>query len=251
MPELIQDMRVMRAHLHVLSRIIVWNNDEFDSCTLALQALAEIVQEEIGYAQFGIGLVGADGLLRFAAGYGIPDEQKPTLAVAPGQGVVGWVLAHGAPLVVPDVTQEPRYRCVMPETRAELCVPLRTRGRILGVINVESPQVNAFNEHDVLLLTCLANGASGILARLLRGDEAQRARAAKFALLSPRERQVLRELARHKGNADIARALGIKLRTVEQHVTSILKKLELESRHEAAEWARENRVFENLAQRTE
>jgi len=47
----------------------------------------------------------------------------------------------------------------------------------------------------------------------------------------------------------LARALGIKLRTVEQHVTSILKKLELESRHKAAEWARENRVFENLCAR--
>jgi len=40
----------------------------------------------------------------------------------------------------------------------------------------------------------------------------------------------------------LARALGIKLRAVEQHVTPILKKLELESRHKAAEWARENRV---------
>lgn len=245
MPELIQDMRVMRAHLQVLSRILAWSNDEFDSCTLALQALAEIVQEEIGYAQFGIGLVGEDGLLRFAAGYGIPDAQKPTLTVAPGQGVVGWALEHGAPLVVPDVTQEPRYRCVMPETRAELCVPLRTRGRILGVINVESPQWNAFGAHDILLLTCLANGASGVLARLLRQEAEQRERAAKFALLSPREKQALGELAQGKSNTEIAHTLRIKIRTVEQHVTSLLKKLELESRHEAGQWTREQRVVEN------
>ncbi len=246
MPTLdIEHARVIQAHLHVLSRIIVWNNDEFDSCTLALQALAEIVQEEIGYAQFGIGLLGEDGLLRFTAGYGIPDAQKQTLTVAVGQGVVGWVLEHGTPLVVPDVAQEPRYRCLSPEIRAELCVPLRTRKRILGIINVESPQANAFGEHDVLLLTALANCASGILARLVQREHAQRARAAKFARLSPREKQALRELARRKSNADIARTLRIKVNTVEQHVTSILKKLQVESRYEAAEWAREDHVFEN------
>lgn len=43
----------------------------------------------------------------------------------------------------------------------------------------------------------------------------------------------------------LAHALRINIRTVEQHVTSILKKLELESRHEARQWTREQRVFEN------
>lgn len=246
MPALdLEHARVIQAHLHVLSRVIAWSNGEFDSCIIALQELAEIVREEIGYPQFGIGLVGEDGLLRFAAGYGIPDELKQTLTVAPGQGVVGWVLEHGAPRVVPDVTQEPHYRGLFPETRAELCVPLRTREQILGAINVESPQANAFGEHDLLLLTALANGASGVLARLLRHEAAQRARAAKFALLSSREKQVLRELARQKSNGQIAHALRIKTHTVEHHVTSILNKLQVGSRHEAAEWARENHVLEN------
>ncbi|MBI4674071.1 MAG: GAF domain-containing protein [Chloroflexi bacterium] len=239
------DVRVLQAQLHVLSQLLAWSNHEFVSCTTALQALADIVQEEIGYPQFGIGLVGEDGVLRFAAGYGIPDDLKQTLTVAPGQGVVGWVLEHGAPLNVPDITHEPRYRGLFPETRAEVCVPLRTRNQILGVINVESPQGNAFGEDDVLLLTALANGASGILARLLRREHTEQERAERFRQLSPREKQVLRELAAGKSNKDIARALQMKVHTVEHHVTAILKKLELGSRHEAGQWARENRMFEN------
>jgi len=43
--------RVMQAHLHVLSRVLAWSNDEFDACATALQGLVEIVREEIGYAQ--------------------------------------------------------------------------------------------------------------------------------------------------------------------------------------------------------
>jgi len=237
-------VRLMQTHLRVLSQLLAWSNLEFASSIAALRALVEIVRAEIGYAQFAIGLVYADGLLRYAAGFGIPEPLQETLTVAPGQGVVGWVLEHGAPLLVPDVGQEPRYRGLVAGTRSELCVPLKAQAQILGVINAESPQVNGFGEHDMLLLSALANGASGVLARLQRQENSAYISQEKFHCLSPREIQVLRELARGKRNADIARGLNIKPHTVEHHVSAILKKLRLASRYEVVEWARHQRVVE-------
>lgn len=238
-------VRLMQTHLRVLSQLLAWSNLEFASSTAALRALVEIVRAEIGYAQFAIGLVAPDGLLRYAAGFGIPEPLQKTLTVAPGQGVVGWVLEHGAPLCVPDVGQEPRYRGLVAGTRSELCVPLKTQTQILGVINAESPQVNGFDEHDVFLLSSLADGASGVLARMQSQENSAHVSQEKFHRLSPREIQVLRELACGKRNADIARVLNIKPHTVEHHITAILDKLQLASRYDVMEWARRNRVFEN------
>ncbi len=242
-PELIH---IMQAHLRVLSQLLAWSNNEFDSSQAALQELSEIVRTEIGYAQFGIGLIGEDGLLHFTAGYGIPARLRRTLTVAPGQGVVGQVLKRGAPLCIQDVRQEPRYRGLLAETRAEICVPLRTRAHILGAINVESPQVYAFDERDLQLLTALANGASGVLARLQRQERAQTAHLEIYARLSPREKQVLHMLMQRQSNAAIAHALQIQEHTVEHHVTTLLKKLELSSRHAAGEWARTHRLFDKM-----
>ncbi|OQY93130.1 MAG: hypothetical protein B6D41_07775 [Chloroflexi bacterium UTCFX4] len=239
----LRHIQIMQTHLRVLSQLIAWSNLEFASSAEALRALAEIVRVEIGYAQFGVGLVGADGLLRFAAGFGISESLQNSLTVAPGQGVVGWVLEHGAPLLVADVSQEPRYRGLVPKIRSELCVPLKTRALTIGVINVESPQVNAFGEHDVSLLTSLANGASAVLARIQRQENSAYISQEKFHCLSPREIQVLRELARGKRNVEIARGLNIKPHTVEHHVSAILKKLRLASRYEVVEWARHQRVL--------
>lgn len=230
--------RVMQTHLHVLSRLIAWSNFEFEDLETALQALVEIVHTEMGYQQFGIGLAERDGSVRFTAGFGVPPHLARTLKVVPGQGIAGWVMQHGEPLLVPDVAREPRYRALLSETRSELCVPLQAHGRILGIINVESPEVNAFTEHDVLLLVSLANGASGVVARLLRQTQTRRGQSELFLQLSAREKQILRQLAQSKSNAEIANALHIKIHTVEHHITSLLKKLQVSSRHEAAQLAR-------------
>ncbi len=55
--------------------------------------------------------------------------------------------------------------------------------------------------------------------------------------LTPREREVLQHLARGYAYKRIALRLGISARTVESHVGSVLRKLQLSSRHEASRWA--------------
>jgi phosphoserine phosphatase RsbU/P len=56
---------------------------------------------------------------------------------------------------VPDVTKEPRYRMLNPETRSELAIPMIHKGRVIGVLDLESPQLNYFTEDHVQTLSIL------------------------------------------------------------------------------------------------
>ena len=60
--------------------------------------------------------------------------------------------------------------------------------------------------------------------------------------LTPREREVLRHIARGYMYKEIAQRLGISAKTVEAHVSAVLRKLQLSSRHELSRWAVERRL---------
>jgi serine phosphatase RsbU (regulator of sigma subunit)/putative methionine-R-sulfoxide reductase with GAF domain len=75
-------------------------------------------------------------------------------------GLVGWVAAMGEPLLVNDVTKEPRFAPypdkAIDETKAELVVPLTIGNKVIGVLDVESDQRNAFSPDDLYILKTLA-----------------------------------------------------------------------------------------------
>jgi len=75
------------------------------------------------------------------------------------EGITGWVASTGQTLVCNDVTQEPRYYQVelLPETQAELAVPLHVGERVIGVLDVQSDRHNAFDQGDVTALEILGN----------------------------------------------------------------------------------------------
>ena len=60
--------------------------------------------------------------------------------------------------------------------------------------------------------------------------------------LSPREREVMRLIARGYTYKEIARQLSLSVKTVETHVSAVLRKLQLSSRHELTRWATERRI---------
>jgi sigma-B regulation protein RsbU (phosphoserine phosphatase) len=85
------------------------------------------------------------------------DERMPEkYAVQFEQGIVGAAASLRQPVVVPDVSKDPRYIRVNPETRSEMAVPLIHRGRVTGVIDLESPQPHYFNDDHVRILSTLA-----------------------------------------------------------------------------------------------
>jgi DNA-binding NarL/FixJ family response regulator len=61
--------------------------------------------------------------------------------------------------------------------------------------------------------------------------------------LTPREREVLRHIARGYSYKEVGRSLHISVKTVETHVSAVLRKLQLSSRHELTRWATDRRLI--------
>src|SRR5579871_2934117 len=78
------------------------------------------------------------------------------LRAAASEGIVGAAATLREPVLVPDVTADPRYIMANPETRSELAIPMMHKGRVIGVLDLESPQVNYFTEDHVQTLSILA-----------------------------------------------------------------------------------------------
>jgi phosphoserine phosphatase RsbU/P len=78
------------------------------------------------------------------------------LRVAASEGIVGAAATLREPVLVPDVTVDERYLLVNPETRSELAIPMLHKGKVIGVLDLESPQLNYFTEEHVQTLSILA-----------------------------------------------------------------------------------------------
>jgi diguanylate cyclase (GGDEF)-like protein len=76
------------------------------------------------------------------------------------EGITGWVASKGEPLIVPDVSLDPRYYNVIPEelkTKSEIAVPIKWKGRVIGVLDAQSIEYNAFSQTDLFTLQTVAN----------------------------------------------------------------------------------------------
>ena len=122
-----------------------------------LPAIARQLRRIVDYRILDIFLPEADGTLlpAFVEGYD-SKELASRLRLAPGQGIVGAAAAERAPVFVPDVSADPRYIPLLDGVRAELAIPLVHRDRLIGVLNIEGPDPDAF--------TVEARTALGVLA---------------------------------------------------------------------------------------
>jgi nitrate/nitrite-specific signal transduction histidine kinase len=129
-----------------------------------LDTIARSIKETFGYYLITIGLIEGEDLV-FRAGLKTKADNPvfipPQIKVGE-QGITAWVAANGRPLLVNDVTKDDRYLIYdeASETRAELAVPLMTASGVIGVLNVESNRVNAFDESDLTVLQTLAQQAA-------------------------------------------------------------------------------------------
>ncbi|MGA2813967.1 MAG: GAF domain-containing SpoIIE family protein phosphatase [Candidatus Acidiferrum sp.] len=78
------------------------------------------------------------------------------LRVAASDGIVGAAALTREAVIVPDVTVDDRYFMVNPETRSELAIPMIHKGKVIGVLDLESPQLNYFTTDHVQTLSILA-----------------------------------------------------------------------------------------------
>jgi GAF domain-containing protein len=91
------------------------------------------------------------------------DNTVDGMQVRVGEGITGWVAENNEALLVNNVSQDTRYIAGKEGVRSEIAVPLAYRNEVLGVLNVESENQNAFDEHDQDILGTLASSLAAIL----------------------------------------------------------------------------------------
>jgi signal transduction histidine kinase len=158
-----------------------------------LNQIARLIQQTFEYYHVGIGMIEGDAVVyRVGAGDLWDDpcfEFAPARLMVGVEGITGWVASTGEPLLVPDVSQEPRYVWMRgSETRSELTVPLKTKGEVIAVLDVQSDQLNAFDESDLLVLQSLAHQAAIAIDNARLYEQARR-----LAVVEERQR-LAREL---------------------------------------------------------
>jgi sigma-B regulation protein RsbU (phosphoserine phosphatase) len=128
-----------------------------------LRRVAEVVRKVIDYEIFAILLLNEKTQeLRFRFQVGYPPEFAER-RIKVGEGVTGLAAQLGQAILIDDVTQDPRYIAAVPNVCSELAVPLTTKNRVIGVIDLEARHQNYFNEEHKRLLTLIASRmAAGI-----------------------------------------------------------------------------------------
>ena len=155
-----------------------------------IERVTNLIAETIYPNQFGILLLDPDTQkLYFHKSYrGLP-KQSFDLTLDLGSGVTGSVAQSGKPMNVPDVDRCEQYVRCEPGIHSELCVPMRLRGEVFGVINVESDRLFAFSADDQRLLETLANQL-GIAIERLRNEEALRRRVAQLGAIHDASQEI-------------------------------------------------------------
>jgi phosphoserine phosphatase RsbU/P len=123
-----------------------------------LRRVAELVRKVIDYEIFGILLLNEktqELYFRFQVGYAREIAERMRIKV--GEGVTGMAAQRREAILVDDVSTDPRYISAVPNVRSELAVPLIIKNRLIGVIDIESPQPNHFTEEHKRLLTLIAS----------------------------------------------------------------------------------------------
>lgn len=165
----------------------------------------------------------AAGDLFFAAASGQAADFVKGQRLALGQGVIGWVVQHGEPVVVVDTRHDKRHFTDFDKksgflARSILCVPLQTKGQTIGALEAINKDTGTFDEEDLRLLTRLAAPAANAIENAQLFAQAQQeiaertrienALEAERSLLARRVTERTADLSR--ANAELARAARLK-----------------------------------------
>jgi signal transduction histidine kinase len=145
-----------------------------------LRQVTRLVQQTFAYYHVAVGLVEGDEVVYEIGAGELWDEDGfrmlPARLRIGEEGISGWVAATGEPLLVPDVSKDPRYVWMQgSRTRSELTAPILVKGKVIGVLDAQSDRLNDFDDMDLTVLESLAHqaGAAIEIARLY--EQAQQA----------------------------------------------------------------------------
>jgi sigma-B regulation protein RsbU (phosphoserine phosphatase) len=152
--------------------------------------IAAAVKQRINYHTFSIFLLDEKtGTAAAEVRHPIQRARKPKDRFTAGTGLIGAAAKLNTPLCIADVTQDSRYLNVHTETRSELVVPLTSKGRVVGVVDLESTQPGYFTDyHQRFLMTLASRMASSLVNAELY------ARVAENEMRLGREMKIARQI---------------------------------------------------------
>jgi signal transduction histidine kinase len=129
-----------------------------------LAQVVRLIQRTFNYYHVGIGLIEGEAVV-YRVGAGVlwddPNSHfqfKPNKLKVGSEGLTGWVAYTGEPALVPDVILDPHYVWMEGSlTRSELIVPIHVKGKTIGVLDLQSQHLNAFDPTDQELMQAIAN----------------------------------------------------------------------------------------------
>jgi sigma-B regulation protein RsbU (phosphoserine phosphatase) len=141
-----------------------------------LANVAAIVKDVIPYDLFAILLYSErqQGLgIRYAIGH--REEVVRSLVIPLGEGITGTAAATRQPVLSGDVRNDSRYLTALDAVQSELAVPMLARGKLVGVIDLQSTRLGAYREQDRALLQLIASRVAVSIdnARLYRRVDRQ------------------------------------------------------------------------------
>ncbi|HEY0477968.1 MAG TPA: sensor domain-containing diguanylate cyclase [Kofleriaceae bacterium] len=144
------------AALFELGKLI---GSELDPGVL-MSRISELICQLISANACSVMLLDADrNRLLAKAAYGVRTERMQSLSFRIGEGVAGWVVEHGEPARIADVTCDPRF-VVLPGNQTPIasmiCVPLIARGERVGVVTATSARAGAFGADHLELVELVA-----------------------------------------------------------------------------------------------
>jgi GAF domain-containing protein/two-component sensor histidine kinase len=160
-----------------------------------LDEILRVIVGSFGYLNCAILLIDEKtNELYFKADVGFPENLVKNLRIKVGEkGIAGWVAHTGQPLVVGDVSKDPRYISGIEECKSEVAVPLKLKDRVIGVLDAESDQLFAFTQRDVRILSQLASQIA-IAIENSRLFQEEKKRSLQLALINDVGRRVVSTL---------------------------------------------------------
>jgi len=153
-----------------------------------LPRVAQVIQQSFGYDSVILMLVDpGNEQLVLAGKAGAAAEPLPNdYCQSISQGIMGWVVRHGQPLLTNDTSREGRYYSPDPAlycAGSELAFPLKMGDMVIGVLDIQRKEVNGFDELDVATVETLAEQVSVALQNARLYAETRR-RAEEMAALN-------------------------------------------------------------------
>jgi K+-sensing histidine kinase KdpD len=126
-----------------------------------LERIVALIQSALAVDIVSLMLVNDEGLLKICAACGLPEDVRHKTTITPGEGVSGYVMEQGEPVLIDDLSSDgrfpPRDGIARYRTGSLLSVPIRYQQRIIGVLNVNNKRNGeAFTGIDQELLLMIA-----------------------------------------------------------------------------------------------